>query len=178
MILLLFFFVCFFVWDPTFLNFDKLLSPYVVAAFAASFFCRWIRSQGAEEKGEAGKEAEKSKEEQFQSLCCRDYQEKIGLRMFQMSFVIFVFSVWPVNQLDDPFLKKKHGFDLGGWNIEPPLQDPTPRAGSGSSSDSSSSESSGAMELQIFGPGDYSVCNSPCFVYLCEEKRRKRKPRR
>lgn len=92
-----FFILCFFFWDPTFLNFDTLLSPYVVAAFAASFFCRWIRSRGAEEKGEAGKEAEKSKEEQFQSPAA-EIIKNFGFRMFQMSFV---FSVWPVNQLDD-----------------------------------------------------------------------------
>ena len=80
-----------FVWDPTFLNFDKILSPYVVAAFAASFFGLWIRSQGAKEKGEAGKEAEKSKEEQFQSPAA-EIIKNFGFRMFQMSFVSYLFG--------------------------------------------------------------------------------------
>ena len=52
---------------------------------------RWIGSQGAEEKGEAGKEAEKSKEEQFQSLA-EDIDQLVG----------------PVNQLDDLLEGKKH----------------------------------------------------------------------
>ena len=124
----------------------------------------WI-GQGAEEKGEAGKEAEKNKEKQFQSLAEEFILNFAPAACFRCHFVFAAEATWW-------FSSGKHGFWVGETH-NPTLQSPTPRGSS--SSDSSSSESSGGANLwaERLSLQQSLFCDS-----VCEEKKRKRKPRR